>query len=128
MIIGNGIDLIEINRIEGAMQNPRFLTEYFTEEERAYFEKRHFSPAVVAANFAGKEAFSKALGTGIAGFLLKEVGILREASGKPYIALTGAAERLCREKGISRLFISLTHSETHAAAQVLAEGREEPLE
>lgn len=128
MLIGNGIDLIEIDRIKKAMENPRFLAEYFTEGERAYFAKKRFSSAVVAANFAGKEAFSKALGTGVSGFSLNEVGILRDSAGKPYIELTGAAERLCRERGISRLFISLTHSKTHAAAQVLAEGREEPSE
>ena len=75
----------------------------------------------MAGNFAGKEAFSKAIGTGIRGFQLEEVEILRDELGKPHIALSGAAKKIADEMGISGLYISISHSKHYAVAQVIAE-------
>lgn len=121
MIYGIGIDIVEIERIEKAIENPRFLKRYFSEEEIKYFNSQKHAAQSVAANFAAKEAFSKAIGTGIRGFSLVEVEILRDDLGKPYIALSGDAENITNDMGILGLFVSISHSEQYAVAQVLAE-------
>lgn len=121
MIYGTGIDIVEIDRIKKTMENPNFLQRFFSGEERDYFSSRGFAPQTVAGNFAGKEAFSKAIGTGISGFRLEEVEILRDELGKPHIALSGAAKKIADEMGISGLYISISHSKHYAVAQVIAE-------
>lgn len=121
MIYGTGIDIVEIGRIKKAMEKPKFLERFFSQEEIAYFQSRGLAAQSVAANFAGKEAFSKAIGTGVRGFSLCEVEILRDETGKPHIALSGAAKKIVDEAGISGLFISISHSEEYAVAQVIAE-------
>lgn len=83
MEIKTGIDLIEINRIkESVDKSERFLQKYFGEEEIALFEKTG-SYQSIAGNFAAKEAFSKAMGTGVRGFSLNEVQTLRDEPGRP---------------------------------------------
>ncbi len=126
MIIGTGFDIVEIGRIARAMQKEQFLSRFFSVAENEYFKEKRLSPAVVAANFAGKEAFSKAMGTGVRGFCLKEVEILRDPLGKPYLRLSGAAAALAQARGAERLFISLSHTRDHAAASVIAEQTEHP--
>ncbi len=124
MIFGIGCDLVDIHRIAHAMENRRFLVRNFSQAENEYFSKRQFSPAVVAANFAGKEAFAKALGTGVSGFALHEVEVLRNKAGKPYLRLTGDALSLAESLGIECLHISLTHTDASAGAFVVAEAQE----
>ena len=121
MIYGTGIDIVEIKRIKEAMQKEGFLERFFAESEIEYFKSRKFAAASVAANFAAKEAFSKALGTGVRGFLLREVEILRDELGKPHIALSGAAKEIVDKAGITGLYVSISHSEEYAVAQVIAE-------
>ena len=114
-----GIDLVEIARIARSLANPRFLLRCFSEEERAMFARRGTPPQTVAANFAAKEAFGKALGSGIRGFALGEVAVLRDGAGAPYLALFGAARQLAEARGLA-FSVSLTHTDTTAAAVVLA--------
>lgn len=121
MIYGTGIDIVEIKRIKEAMQKDGFLERFFAGSEIEYFKSRKFAAESVAANFAAKEAFSKALGTGVRGFLLREVEILRDELGKPHIALSGAAKELTNDAGIIGLYVSVSHSEEYAVAQVIAE-------
>ena len=83
MIFGIGCDIIEISRIEKSMKNPRFLSENFTYRENDYFKNKKYNPQSVAAAFAAKEAFSKALGTGISGFSLCDVEVLHDGLSKP---------------------------------------------
>lgn len=111
-----GIDLIEIKRVQQSIQNPRFLTRVFSAEERDLFEQRKWRAETVAANFAAKEAFSKALGTGVRGFSLSEVSVLRDDFGAPYLKLSGKAAELAKGKTFS---VSLTHTEELAQAVVL---------
>ena len=111
-----GFDLIEIDRIANSMKNPRFLTRVFSDEELALFESRKFAVQTIAANFAAKEAFSKALGTGLRGYALREVSVLRNELGAPYFSLSGNAKKLC--EGIE-LSLSLSHTDTLAAAFVV---------
>lgn len=122
MILGSGLDLLEIDRIKAVMKrHPEFLDRFFSEAERTYFESRKGSLSVVAANFAGKEAFSKALGSGIRGFSLKEVELLRDQAGAPYLRLSGKAKEKAESRGIQRFHVSLSHSRDCAAAVVIAE-------
>lgn len=119
MIFGVGCDIVEIERFEKI--DKRFFEKYFTQKERELFEKKKYAPQTVAANFAAKEAFSKALGTGVIGFSLCEVEALRDELGKPYINVYGKAEELCKKLGIGKIFISLSHSREMAMAYVVAE-------
>jgi holo-[acyl-carrier protein] synthase len=117
-----GVDLVEIPRIAKAMEKEAFLRRFFSEEEQAYFQERAMAPQTVAGHFAAKEAFSKALGTGIRGFELREVSIRRDSLGKPSFRLTGKAAELARGWSFS---LSITHTRDTAAA-VVAAWREEP--
>ncbi len=119
MMIRNGIDLIEIERIENSLRRPRFLARVFSKEEIAFFESRRFAPETIAASFAAKEAFAKALGTGIVGFDLREVLVLRDDLGAPYLSFTGKAKALVESKHLS-FALSLTHTRSLAAAVVTA--------
>ena len=90
MILGIGVDSIEISRVVKAMEKEHFVHRIFTEKERAEMEhtKRRG-----ASDFAGKEAVVKAFGTGFAGIDACEVEILRRESGAPYVTLYGAARK-----------------------------------
>lgn len=118
MIYGIGCDIIEIERI--AKADSRFLEKHFTKCEQELFEKKKH-PQTIAANFAAKEAFSKALGTGVKGFSLVDVEVLRDELGKPYINLYGDAKELCKTAGIGEIFVTLSHSKELAVAYVVLE-------
>lgn len=118
MIFGIGCDIIEIERIANA--DKRFLEKHFTKKEQELFEKKKL-PQTIAANFAAKEAFSKALGTGVRGFSLIDVEVLRNDAGKPYINLYGSAKELCKNAGVAGIFVSLSHSKELAMAYVVLE-------
>ena len=121
MIRGIGVDIIEIERIEAAMRNPRFLNEYFSKREQELFISRHNSVNCIAANFAAKEAFAKALGLGVRGFRLSEVEVMRKSNGMPYLILSGNAEELASQLGTKIFHLSLSHSKGNAIAFVVAE-------
>lgn len=117
MLTGIGTDLIEIDRIRRAIsRHNRFLERVFTKNELVFFESRGMDTASIAANFAGKEAVLKVLGTGITGLSWKDIEILRETSGKPFVKLTGPAAVLAEQMEIKEILISLSHSKTHALA------------
>lgn len=118
-----GIDLTEIDRIRRAARNPRFVTRFFSAEEQAYFAGQKDPFPSMAACFAAKEAFSKALGTGVRGFKLAEVSVVHDAFGAPRLRLSGMAAQRAEERGISELSLSLTHTDALAAAVVVAIGR-----
>jgi holo-[acyl-carrier protein] synthase len=129
--ISSGIDLIEISRIEKALDRhgDRFLEKIFsvTEIERLRsFQDRKPNPnliaAEVAARFAAKEACSKALGTGIGPVSWKEMEILNERSGKPTLRLSGKAAQIAGFLGYTSWSVSLTHSQETAAAVVVCAG------
>lgn len=123
MIVGIGVDLIEVARIHSAVSHPqtgeRFIHRVFTEEEIAYCLARKRSAESFAARFAAKEATFKALGC-----LLpwRDVEVLRQPRQAPRLALHGRAEQRAAELGIRRLHLSLTHTEAWALAWVVAEG------
>ena len=122
MIFGVGIDLCDAGRLEKSLAKQSFLDHVFAPSEQALLaslgEKRRAETA--AANFAAKEAFLKAAGTGLGGFAMPELAVLRQKSGAPYFALTGAAAAWVREQGLT-VHVSLTHERGLANARVLLE-------
>lgn len=123
MVIGNGVDILEISRIEKLIiDNPRFLERFFTAQEQVLFQEKGMKVESIAANFAAKEAVSKAIGTGIRGFNLIDIEVLRDSLGKPIVTLFGNASEIAISRGINRFEVSLSHSNTHAIAFVIALG------
>jgi holo-[acyl-carrier protein] synthase len=101
VILGIGTDLVDIRRIERVMERhgDRFVQRIFTAEERALAEGRSNRAATYAKRFAAKEACAKALGTGFRdGIFFRDLGVVNLPSGKPTMALVGAA--LCRLQAI----------------------------
>ncbi len=123
MIVGVGIDLCDLSRMRDMLARPRFLARFFSEDERAYIASRGASSAQSAAGiYAAKEAFAKALGTGVAGFELREVSVVHNDLGAPIYALTGGALAAANARGIARIHLSVTHDGGVAAAVAVAEG------
>ena len=125
-IFGIGIDVIEVERIEDAVQEfgDRFLERIFTEGEREYCGRQSRPEIHYAARWAAKEAVSKAFGTGIGTELnWTEIEVVRRDSGEPTLALTGKAQAFAEGNAIREVKISLTHAKHYAAANavVLAE-------
>ena len=121
MVIGVGTDLVEIHRIKRACERDSFVAYTFTEEER-----RQAGECVsrLAGDFAVKEAVSKSLGTGFRGFGPKDIEVLRDDLGKPYVKLYGEAGRLAARQGIEGIFVSISNTGDHALAFAVAQGRE----
>ena len=125
-MLKNGIDLIEIERIRHSCENPTFINRVFGEKERAQFSAQAHPATHMAGAFAAKEAFAKALGTGIRGFSLCEVEVLHDALGAPYFALSGQAKALADAQNLE-FALSITHTDTLAAAFVTAYRKGEDL-
>lgn len=125
MVVGIGTDLIEIRRVEESIARfgERFLERVFTAGEIAYCQrKRKTAGESFAARFAAKEAGAKALGTGISrGIGWKEIEVRRDAGERPTLHWSGRAAVRVVEMGISRVSLSLTHSESVAMAMVIVE-------
>lgn len=116
-----GIDLIEISRVERAAQNRRFIERVYGKDELEELKRRAMPAQGLAASFCAKEAFGKAMGTGIKGFSLNEVELLHKESGKPYLKLSGKAEKLFKNftKGHENsIDVSITHTREYACAIV----------
>jgi holo-[acyl-carrier protein] synthase len=121
MILKTGIDIIEIPRIQAALDRhgERFLKRVFTEMEIAECRGR---ADALAVRFAAKEAATKALGTGIGPVSWREVETLQKLSGEPYLVLHGTAKRIAKCLGLATWAISLSHSRDNAVAVVVATG------
>ena len=113
-----GIDMVEIARIKKSMKNPRFLNFILGEKEYEQLKNKNFISQSVAANFCAKEAFAKAVGTGFRGLNIKEVQILRNEFGRPYIFLSGKALETWGKSGYE-FSVSLTHTKEFASAVVI---------
>lgn len=125
MILGTGIDIIDVGRIEGAWKKfgDRFLRRILLAPEIEYCLSNKSAGPFLAARFAGKEAVSKAFGTGIGAQLgWQDIEICRKKSGEPYIVLHGKGKTLLRKRGGATMHISLSHTATQAAAVAILEG------
>lgn len=121
MIKGIGIDLVEIARIEKALQREGFLHKYFTEKEILMFQEHNNSPTKIAGNFSTKEAIVKMFGTGFRKVRLDEIEILRDNFGKPTVNLMGGAIILSSSLGIDYIHVSISNTDTHVTAVAIGE-------
>ena len=122
MIVGTGIDIVQIARIEKISQNSRFFTRVFTPNENALFESSGKRIETIAGRFAAKEAILKALGCGLCDLPLTQIEVLRAPTGQPTVSLAGAANERAQTLHISRIHISISHDGGFAIAQPIAEG------
>jgi holo-[acyl-carrier protein] synthase len=124
MIIGTGVDIMETARFEDAVRKhgERFAKRVCTPAEIAYCEKFKNPAERLAARFAAKEAAFKALGTGWReGVRWADVEITHAPSGKPELILRGRAEEIARRMGVTRVAVSISHSDRYVVAQVIFE-------
>ncbi|PID29709.1 MAG: ACP synthase [Candidatus Cloacimonadota bacterium] len=123
MIFGTGCDLIEVERIRKAMErNPGFKQKIFTGKEINYCEQRKSGYQSYAARFAAKEAFFKAIGTGIRDKLkFTDAEILNNENGKPVMNITGHSKEILTENNITKVHVSLSHLKSTAMATVILE-------
>ena len=125
MIRGVGVDLCEISRLEKTDLDSRFVERFFSDEERAYLTDRVGSLSeTLAGMYAAKEAFSKALGTGVRGFELKEVEVLHSPEGQPYYSISGKALEAQKARRIERMLLSISHDGGMAIAFAVGQGPE----
>lgn len=124
MIYGVGIDIVQISRIEKALQRwgERFRNKVFTSGEVSYCQKKRKAAANYAARFAAKEAFVKALGVGMRrGIHWREIEVARGPLGKPILKVSGRAQEICQKEGIKAILVSLTHDQDYSSALVVLE-------
>jgi holo-[acyl-carrier protein] synthase len=125
MILGVGIDLIEVARIASSFEKfgERFVNRILLPDEIAYCLSHRKPAPFLAARFAAKEAVSKAFGTGIGASLgWQDMEIRRKKSGEPFVVLHGKGRDLFEARGAKSLHISLTHTENYAAVTAILEG------
>lgn len=124
MIVGSGIDMVEIERIQHSMDRfgERFLDRIYTAAEQAYCLRKRMAAESLAARFAAKEAAAKALGTGISrGVSWLEIEVVREPSGRPSLRFHGRAAEFAARLGATRAALSITHTVDFALASVILE-------
>jgi holo-[acyl-carrier protein] synthase len=126
MIVGSGIDMVEIGRIQQSMDRygQRFLDRVYTAAEQAYCLRKRKAAESFAARFAAKEAGAKALGTGIShGVNWLEIEVVREPSGRPTLRFNGRAAEFAARLNATRAALSITHTATLAMSSgVLEDG------
>jgi holo-[acyl-carrier protein] synthase len=123
-VIGIGIDLVECARIQRSIDRfgDRFLHRVFTDGEIEYSMSMKFPARHLAARFAGKEAVTKAFGTGIGSAMgWRDIDIRKKKSGEPYLIFAGPAQELAGKCGVTSALITLSHTEHHAIACVVLE-------
>jgi holo-[acyl-carrier protein] synthase len=124
-VLGIGVDLVENARIEHSIDRfgERFLHRVFTAGEIEYSQSMKYPARHLAARFAAKEAVSKAFGTGIGKAMgWKDIDVHRKPSGEPFVVLEGGAKKLAEERKVSKVLITLSHTEHHAMAVIVLEG------
>lgn len=123
MIKGTGVDIVEISRIRKSLDNEKFISRIFTEQEQAYCNERNVLKASsYAARFAAKEAVVKAFGTGMRGGTWQDIEVVVDEGGAPHIKLHGYFAYSATKRKIYNIFISLSHSKEYAIAQAVLEG------
>ena len=122
MIVGIGIDAVDIGRFRASLERtPSMRSRLFVDEELAYVEPHADPMPSLAVRFAAREAVMKAMGVGLGAFDFHDVWVSRAESGEPSLRVAGRARSLAEEREISRWHLSLTHSDSVAVAYVIAE-------
>jgi len=125
LIRGIGLDVVNVARLRRWLDRPGLLERFFHADELALLAGKGAQAVLgLAARFAAKEAFGKALGTGLKGFTLRDIRVTNDALGKPSLGLSGRAEKEFMRRGGGRIFVSLTHEHDYALAMVVIEERE----
>ncbi len=123
-VLGIGVDLVECARIQHSLDRfgDRFLHRVFTDGEIAYAQSMKFPARHLAARFAAKEALSKAFGTGIGKAMgWKDIDVHKKPSGEPFVVLEGGAKDLAGNRGVTKVLITLSHTDNHAMAMIVLE-------
>jgi len=122
---GLGVDLARIERFRRLLtaEKSAVLDRIFTAGEKAYALAKKDPAPHLAARFAAKEAFLKALGLGLRqGLSWQQMEVTRDTLGQPSLLLSGRAAEICRERGLTRVLLSYSHDGDYAFATVILEG------
>jgi holo-[acyl-carrier protein] synthase len=120
-ITGLGVDIVEIDRMREALRrHPRLRERLFSEEERAYCDRRNRPEIHYAMRFAAKEAVLKALGTGFSGVRFRDVEVVRDERGRPVPRLSGRAAEVAAAAGVVEMHLSLSFTHANAVASAVA--------
>lgn len=126
MIVGTGIDIVEVFRMRDAINKwgEFFLTKVFTEKEIKYSSSKRFAPQHFAARFAAKEAAVKAFGVARR-FPLNwtDIEVFNDKEGKPFISFSNDALKLKKQKKVDEVIVSMSHSKNYAVANVILFGK-----
>jgi holo-[acyl-carrier protein] synthase len=122
MIVGVGIDLVDIQKIEESVHSDAFLRKVFTPLELQSVERYASKAEHLAGKFAVKEAFMKAIGAGIRQEVwFDQIEVWNDESGRPQVQVSGEAEKRLRENEVARVHASISHSRDMAVAVVILE-------
>lgn len=126
MILGLGVDIVEIDRMKAALKRrPRIRERCFSPEERDYADGRNRPEVHYALRFAAKEAVLKALGTGFSGMRFTDVEVARNEHGRPVPLLSGRAAEVAEAAGVVEMHLSLSFTHTTAVASAVAIGADD---
>lgn len=118
--MGIGTDIIEVSRIKKLCRRKSFLKRFFTKDEfESALGKSHFYHHI-AGKFAAKEAVAKALGTGFRFFKFRDIQIVNDKMGKPYVRLSGRAQEILTSQGFSQVLVTISHCREYAVAFAVA--------
>jgi holo-[acyl-carrier protein] synthase len=121
VVIGIGVDLVEVDRMRTVLaRTPTMAERLFTPGERTYAESANDPSERYAARFAAKEAVMKALGVGLGSVDWHDIEVVRSDSGAPELVVTGRAQVLAAEAGVTRWLLTLTHTASMAEAIAVA--------
>lgn len=118
LFIRTGTAIIEIDRIKRASKNKRFLSDYFSPDEIRFIVKHRMSPQLIAENYCVKIAFAKAIGTGMRIVKARDITVLRDRLGSPFIITSGYAKMLEEREGFV-FNVSVAHCKDYATASVI---------
>jgi len=127
MVFGIGIDIVNIERISRLMTRwgKTFLKRVYTEREISWCHQKSHPSECFATRFAAKEAFLKAIGSGLRnGIQWTDIEVENDPMGKPLLSIHRKAKEVLQTHGIERTFLTLSHDRPYAVAYVLLEGRD----
>ncbi len=122
MIIGMGLDIVDVSRMEKLTEESPFMRRFLHPQEYAeIMESRESRAVLLASRFAVKEAFGKATGKGLRGLSLPDIQLDHDEFGRPFLRLHGTAAEAVKQLGVGSIHVSLSHESKTAAAVVLFE-------
>lgn len=121
MIYGVGTDIIEIDRVYKSLnRNIKIISKLFSDREVEILKSKGYKAESIAGNFSAKEAVVKSIGTGLRGFSLKEIEILRDELDRPVVIADGKFKKFLESIGVEKILVSISHSKNYATATAIA--------